>query len=82
MPERMKKKKKKAELPKVKKLEKMHHPVETFSAMSKNLNRQSEAAFSNAGAAVMHLRIAKNADGLREYQAPLGSRFYQLLRSL
>ncbi len=75
-------KEKKAELPKFEKTEQMYHPVETFSEMSKNMNKQSESTLVKPEEAIMHLKIAKNADELRKYQEPVGRRFYQLLRSL
>jgi hypothetical protein len=82
MPVKLKEEKKEAELPKIEKRKHMHHPVETFSEMSKNANRQAEGAFSTPGEANVHLKIAKNADELRDCQTPIGMRFYQLLRSL
>ncbi len=74
-------KKREKELPKIERMP-THHPIETFSRMATNMSRKSESAYFNVPAADAHIRMAENADKLAKFQKPLGSRFYQLIRSL
>ncbi len=82
MPKTVKREKEEAEMVKIEKTEQLYHPVETFSQMSRNISKNSEGSFSTPGEADFNLRIAKNADELRNYQTPLANRLLYLLRSL
>ena len=75
-------KEKKEELPKIERL--VHPPIETLSAMSENLRKNSEATYRDIGKADFYeSRVVPNIDKLNAAsQKPLSSRFYHLIRSL